>query len=331
MMGKGVVFTEKLKVAYQDVNVPAPKEDEVVIAVEHSWISNGTESSFLRGERTDGETPFREGDPLPFPQVAGYQKVGRITAIGEAVTGFAIGERVFATISQVDGLFYSFGGHVSPAVTHVSQVWKLPAEADPVAYSGLVLTQVGYNCGMCPPVNAGDYAIVIGDGMVGQWAAQTLLHRGANVIVLGRHSDRLDLLPEGIRKVNTKVTSIKDALRDVKDAFTIIVDTVGSLNTVTELISLAQHGCHLVSAGFLGEDGRIDIQLLRTKRVTLYCPSGWSQEAMDETLLGIKDGWLQTISLITHQFPVEQAKDAWDVILDPKQNKLGVILNWNPY
>ncbi|WP_141500022.1 zinc-binding dehydrogenase [Paenibacillus luteus] len=328
MIGKGVVFTEKLKVAYQDVHIPALQDDEVLIDIEHSWISNGTESSFLRGERIDGETPFRDGDSLPFPQVAGYQKVGIITSLGKDVQSFAVGDRVFATISKVNGMFYSTGGHVSPAVTHESQVWKLPAEADPIAYSGLVLTQVGYNCGTCPPVKKGDYAVVIGDGMVGQWAAQTLMHRGAHVIVLGRHNDRLDLLPEGIHKVNTKVSSIKEALQDVRDTFSIIVDTVGSLATVTELISFAQYGCHLVSAGFLGEDGRIDIQMLRTKQVTLHCPSGWSQEAMDETLRGIAEGWLQTTSLVTHHFPVEQAKEAWDLILDSKQAKLGVILDW---
>ncbi|BBH22129.1 oxidoreductase [Paenibacillus baekrokdamisoli] len=328
MIGKAVVFTEKLKVAYQDVSIPTLQDDEIMIDIEHSWISNGTESSFLRGERTDGETPFRDGDPLPFPQVAGYQKVGRITLMGNNVQGFAIGDRVFATISKVNNMFFSTGGHVSPAVTHESQVWKLPAEIDPIAYSGLVLTQVGYNCGICPPVKAGDYAIVIGDGMVGQWAAQTLLHRGAHVIVLGRHDDRLALLPEAITRANVKTSSIQEAVQAVAGKFSIIVDTVGSLTTVTELISLAQSGCHLVSAGFLGEDGRIDIQMLRTKNVTLHCPSGWNQQAMDETLQGITEGWLQTTSLVTHRFPVEHAKKAWDLILDPKQTKLGVILDW---
>jgi hypothetical protein len=59
---------------------------------------------------------------------------------------------------------------------------------------------------------------------------------------------------------------------------------------------------------FLGEDGRIDIQLLRGKRMTLHCPSGLSQEVMDETLRGISEGWLQTQSLITHQFLIKQLK-----------------------
>ncbi|QGQ94229.1 hypothetical protein EHS13_04565 [Paenibacillus psychroresistens] len=328
MIGKGVVFKERLKVAYQDVSIPEPQVDDVVISVEYSWISNGTESSYLRGERSNGETAFKNGDPIPFPQINGYQKVGKITSIGANVTGFNVGERVFAAMSKVEGMFVPYGGHISPAVTPLSQVWKIPSAADPLAYSGLVLTQVGYNCGMCPPVKAGDYAVVIGDGMVGQWAAQTLLHRGAQVFVLGRHQDRLDLLPAAITAINTKQTSRDEALKAVNGKVAIIVDSVGSMESVLKLFPLAKVDSHLVSAGFYEADGRIDIQLLRTKRMTLYCPSGWTQAAMDETIVGITEGWLQTIPLITHHFPVEQAVEAWDLILDPSKNKLGVVLDW---
>ena len=67
----------------------------------------------------------------------------------------------------------------------------LPAGLDPVAYAGLVLTQVGFNCGSRSPVTPGSTAVVIGDGLVGQWAGQTLVQRGARVVMVGRHPDRL--------------------------------------------------------------------------------------------------------------------------------------------
>ena len=40
-------------------------------------------------------------------------------------------------------------------------VWRLPSGIDPVAFSGLVLTQVGYNCGARAPVKVGAGAIVL--------------------------------------------------------------------------------------------------------------------------------------------------------------------------
>ncbi len=327
MEAKAVVFTDKLKVAFQTVLVPEPDSGQVVVDVTHSWISIGTESSFLRQERATGEAVFKEGDPAPFPHVPGYQKVGVVSALGADVEGLEIGDVVFASVSEVSGMHFSFAGHVSPAVTSADQVWKLPKVASPIAYSGLVLTQVGYNCGMRAPVKPGDVAVVIGDGLVGQWSAQTLLHRGAEVIVLGRHRERLSLLAHGIRGINTKEISVADALQGYEGVH-VVVDTVGAMNTFAELQPFITHNSHLVSAGFLGSSGVVDIQTLRAQEITLHCPSGWTKERMDATLKGIEEGWLTTENLITHQYPADEAETAWEIILDKSQPCLGVVLNW---
>ncbi|MEE2752946.1 MAG: oxidoreductase, partial [Candidatus Latescibacterota bacterium] len=98
MKANAVVFTSRNTVSFQEVDCPEPGVDDVVVEVTHSWISNGTEGSFLRGERTAGDTPWVPGDPDPFPIVAGYQKVGKVTRVGVEVTDYAIGEIVFATM-----------------------------------------------------------------------------------------------------------------------------------------------------------------------------------------------------------------------------------------
>ena len=193
MQAEAVVAIAPGRVAFQSVSVPDPGADDVVIRITHSWISNGTEGSFVRGERIAGDTPRAETDPLPFPHVPGYQTGGVVDQVGSGVTDLAVGDTVFATVSRVEGMFYAHGGHVSPAVTHRSQVWKLPAGVDPVAASGLVLTQVGYNVGTQCALEPGAATIVLGDGMVGHWAAQTLRHQGARVLLVGKHDERLAL------------------------------------------------------------------------------------------------------------------------------------------
>ena len=85
-----MVFTGPNRVAYQAVACPDPGPSDVLVRITHSWISNGTEGSYLRGERSDGDTPFRAGDPLPFPVVAGYQKVGVVERVGEEVNDLVI-------------------------------------------------------------------------------------------------------------------------------------------------------------------------------------------------------------------------------------------------
>ncbi|WP_256758862.1 alcohol dehydrogenase catalytic domain-containing protein [Cohnella sp. WQ 127256] len=327
MRAQAVVFTGVRQVQYMEVEVPEPGPEDVVIDLEYSWISNGTESSFLYGERISGEQVTRPDDILPFPQVAGYQKVGIVQSVGDQVKGLAPGDRVFASVSMVSGMMFDSGGHINPSVTHESQVWKLPENADPIAYSGMVLTQVGYNCGIRPTVSPGDVAVVIGDGMVGQWAAQTLAHRGAVVTVLGRHDQRLALLPSTIHSYNLKQNALEDWIGDRTD-IAVVVDTVGAMDTFRELKPAMKLNSHLVSAGFLGDTGMVDIQELRPQEITLHSPSGWTEQRMEDTLIGIRDGWLQTLPLITHRFKAKEAEKAWQMIMDKSEFFLGVILEW---
>jgi 3-hydroxyethyl bacteriochlorophyllide a dehydrogenase len=327
MLGKAVIFPNRLQVKYQEVEIPDPAPTDVVIEVQHSWISIGTESSYFRGERVNGEEPYREGSPWPFPYAPGYQKVVTVLSVGDAVSDLKVGDCIFATVSRISGMFKPKGGHISPAITEASEVWKLPPGLPSIAYSGMVLTQVGYNCGSRPPVNSQDLAVVIGDGLVGHWAAQTLLHRGAHVLVLGRHDERLALLPPSIKGINLRERTVKEALSGY-GSISIVVDTVGSMSTVQDMLPMMIRGGHWVSAGFLGETGIVDIQKLRNQEITLYTPSGWTKERIYRTLDGIHEGWLQTDSLITHRFPVEQAEDAWRLISDKNRHCLGVVLDW---
>jgi 2-desacetyl-2-hydroxyethyl bacteriochlorophyllide A dehydrogenase len=247
------------------------------------------------------------------------------------VTNLERGQAVFATVSQTPGMFFSHGGHVSPAVTHRSQIWKVPQGVDPLALSGLVLTQVGYNCGMRPQIEPGDAAIVIGDGMVGHWSAQTLAHRGARVMILGKHDERLALYAKrpGDRTVNiTAGDPVAAARAWAPEGVQAVIDTVGSVPSIEALIGVLRRFGHIVSAGFHGLRGLIDIQKLRDRELTLHAPAGWTKERMDATLALVASGVLQTTHLITHRFPVDRAAEAFELILSRRERVLGVILDW---
>lgn len=331
MKAHAVVFPENLKVEYRQVDVPEPGANDVVVDNHYSWISNGTEGSLLRGERKNGETPWKQGDPVPFPMAAGYQSVGIVESVGCNVKDIEPGEWVFCALGRINGMYEPWGGHISPKVADRSMIWRLPEGLSPVAASGLVLTQVGYNCGTRAPVNVGDVALVIGDGMVGHWAAQTLHLRGAEVILVGKHDDRLAFFPKGRRRhhINLTQTDIVEAARQIAPSgIHVMVDTVGTLATVLECYPLLRHNAHIVSAGFNKTDSLLDIQRLRFGEITFHSPSGWENKRMDDTLALIASGLLDTESLITHRFPVEQAEKAWEVILDRTQTVLGVILEW---
>ncbi len=331
MQAKAVVFPAPNEVEFRSVECPEPGPGDVVVRVTHSWISNGTEGSFLRGERIAGDTAYRPGDPWPFPIVAGYQKIGVAEWVGEAVTDIAVGETVFAAMGKVNGMYQSYAGQISPSISPREHIWKLPAQVDALAFSGLVLTQVGYNCGVRAPIEVGEGAVVIGDGMVGQWAAQTLAWRGANVVLVGRHDYRLKLFGPGVMRhtVNARQTDWVQAVRDLlPDRVRVAVDTVGSIDALTTLQPMMAKFGHMVSAGFMGVDDLLSLQLMRDGELSLDFVSGWTRPRMDHTRELIAAGHLQTLPLITHRFPAAQAADAWALIESKREPVLGVILDW---
>jgi 2-desacetyl-2-hydroxyethyl bacteriochlorophyllide A dehydrogenase len=202
---------------------------------------------------------------------------------------------------------------------------------DAVAASGLVLTQVGYNTGMRPVVQQRDAAIVIGDGMVGHWTAQTLQARGAKVLLIGRHDERLKLLTlrNGDRVVNEKEADVLSLVREwAPEGAQAVCDTVGTIDLLENLIPLMRHGGHISSAGFYGANGRIDIQKLRDRELTLHAPAGWNKARMDATLEMLASGELHTKHLISHRFRAAQAGEAFDLILSRREPVLGVVLDW---
>ena len=61
MDASAVVFTGPNQVVFKTITCPEPGAEDVVVELHHSWISNGTEGSFLRGERISGDVERQQG------------------------------------------------------------------------------------------------------------------------------------------------------------------------------------------------------------------------------------------------------------------------------
>ncbi len=282
------------------------------------------------------------------PMVLGHEASGTIVEVGANVDTLKVGDRVcmepgvpnLASRATKLGIYNvdpdvtfwatpPVHGVLAPYAVHPAAfTYKLP---DNVSFAEGAMVEpfaIGMQAASRARIVPGDVAVVIGDGMVGQWAAQTLAHRGADVTVLGRHDDRLALLPSHIRSYNLKRHSLSDWTGDRGD-IAVVVDSVGAMGTFRELKPAMRLNSHLVSAGFLGAEGMVDIQELRPQEITLHSPSGWTTARMDATLAGIRDGWLSTTPLISHRFPAEKAAEAWQLIMDKTEPFLGIVLEWS--
>ncbi|MFT3843221.1 MAG: medium chain dehydrogenase/reductase family protein [Myxococcaceae bacterium] len=156
----------------RELEAPQPKAGELRISVRAAGL-NFSEVSARQGLYPDAPKN---------PAVVGYEVAGVVDALGEGVTGFARGDRVWALTR--------FGGHAEQVCTGAGLARKMPAgcsfetaAALPVAYATAQLLVAGYGT-----VRPGERVLVhMAAGGVGL-AAIDLLRRVPGVTIFGTAS-----------------------------------------------------------------------------------------------------------------------------------------------
>ena len=370
MKSPAIVFPRPYEITYRDVEVPdALGPTDVLVRTQYSGLSTGTERWLLTARFFRGDSPL--GGDASFPLVPGYQKVGVVERVGDRVSAFRPGDRVFCTVGRITAGARSRdsgdarGGHLRYSVQDQSEVISLPPGIDPRAGAGLVLAQVGWNGASRPPIQPGDVALVLGDGLVGQYAAQRLRERGAQVLLSGRRPFRLDLaqqhsadavhdarttdLAEALTRfravagarpspatptvdwLGPEETALADSrLEDDQRGAAVIVDTTGARETIQRASGLLRHNGHLVLLGWYPEpENELLEDWLHRREVTWYGTGGWRRHRLLGALTSIAAGQLKPEALVTHQIPVADAPRAYrELLLEKQSDFLGVVFQW---
>ena len=172
MERKRILFTEPNVAQLCTVDCPQPKANQVLVKMAVSTISSGTERANLVGDLNVNSTK-----PAPaaakWPRSGGYSSAGTIVALGEGVTGFAVGDRV--------AMFWST--HATYLSIGVEDILKLP---DDVPFEEAAL----WNIATFPMaairkcrLEMGESAIVMGQGVLGKMAIMELRAAGAVPII----------------------------------------------------------------------------------------------------------------------------------------------------
>ncbi len=199
----------------RSVAVPAPGAGEVLVEVAAAALNP------LDWHFTTGRPYFLRliaGRRRPKQATRGADVAGRVAALGDGVTGFAVGERVAGIAS---GSFAQF------ATANVSRVAVVPAgladhEAAAVPLAGVTALQALRDHG---DVAAGQRVLVIGAaGGVGVYAVQLAVAMGAAVtgVCSGRNVDLVRSLGAA------DVIDYETAGWADRSGFDVIIDTVGN-------------------------------------------------------------------------------------------------------
>jgi 3-hydroxyethyl bacteriochlorophyllide a dehydrogenase len=339
MQARAVMSTATRQVGLRDVEIGAVGEWDVAVELERSAISVGTESYVLATAT------------YPRPYIPGYAPIGRVVEVGDrAAARFSPGDRISyfqprPPRSVVQGspcTLQNCGGHQSPAIIDVDPARRdllasntycvtVPEglSTERAAFGGISsISSLGVT--LAAP-RVGDRALVIGQGMIGQLAAQHLKLRGAEVAVADRHEPRLELARRsGVDHViDVRRDNLVETTRALwPDGADIVADATGSYRVVEDAVgALRREGTVLFLAWYKGAG--FNLERFHGKVFRACFP--WTLKG-DHVLASwrlLESGALCVDHLHTHSFPVADAQQAYDLIYRAPQEYVGITLDWS--
>jgi NADPH2:quinone reductase len=244
---KAIVVREFGSAALEEWPDPQPGAGEVIVDAE------AIELNYPDLLVIDGRYQVRP----PFPFVPGKSAVGRVAALGDGVTGLAVGTRVAVQVEH--------GAYAEKIRAPATSCYPVPAAlvAGTAAALGLTYQTAWFALRERAGMTAGESVLVLGAaGGVGLAAVQLAKAFGARTVIgVTRGEEKAARVRDlgADRVIETTRPDLREALREEVRAATdgkgvdIVIDPIGGAATDAALRALAWRG-RLVVVGFAGGD-----------------------------------------------------------------------------
>lgn len=308
-----VVLEGPERLRLHEVTLVEPQETDVVVDVEWSGISTGTERLLYTGRM-----PAFPG--MGYPLVPGYESVGRVRSAG-ADSGRCAGERVFvpgaSCFGEVRGLF---GGAASRLV--VPGARAIPV-ADGLGEQAVLLALAATAHHALQPVDS-DVSVrppelIIGHGVLGRLLARLTVQAGHPAPTVWETAEARQDGAAGYRVLHPD----QDSRRDYRA----IYDVSGDPQILDGLIARLAPGGEVVLAGFYSAPLSFTFPPAFMREARIRIAAEWKPADMLAVRALIERGALSLAGLITHQSPARDCETAYRTAFDSNAC-LKMILDW---
>jgi bacteriochlorophyllide a dehydrogenase len=310
---KAVVLEKPEQLALHDLDLAEPTDGDVVVDVEWSGISTGTEKLLY-----SGRMPMFPG--MGYPLVPGYESVGRIREAGPA-SGHRVGERVFVPgarcFGEVRGLFGAAASRlVVPGARAISVSDELGEHAVLLALAATAYHAVAGG-GKRDPIVPPD--LIVGHGVLGRLLARmTVLADYPVPTVWETCAER-----SGGARGYTVVHPDADERRNYKSVY----DVSGDASILDRLIARLAPGGEVVLAGFYSEPLAFSFPPAFMREASIRAAAEWKPADMLAVRELAESGFLPLDGLITHHAEATDCERAYRTAFGDT-GCLKMVLDW---
>ncbi|MGO9438711.1 MAG: galactitol-1-phosphate 5-dehydrogenase [Terracidiphilus sp.] len=340
---KALVLSAYKHLEIDDVPVPQPAEDELLIRIKACGICGSDVHGF------DGST----GRRIP-PIVMGHEAAGMVEAVGSGVTDFRVGDRVtFDSTVYCGECFYCQRGQVNLCdkrevigvstplfrrmgafaeyVTVPTRIAYLLPETMPFSHAALIeAASVAVHGASLTPIEPGDAAVVVGSGMIGLLTLQAVREAGAGrVFVIDVDDTRLELARQ-LGATETFNSKKQDVVAEIQKRTSgrgadVAVECVGITDAIGLAIESVRKGGAVTLVGNVAPKIELPLQSVVSRQIRLQGSCASCGE-YPECIAMMADGRIRVEPLVSAVAPLEDGARWFQRLYDREPGLLKVVL-----
>ena len=324
---KSAIFNAPLNISVEDVETPSDVDETTAIVKVKACGICGTDLHMYKlGLFTDEYCRFTEKGPAP-----GHEFSGEVVKVHEDTNDLKVGDRVVAV------LFGAMAEYIS-VIAAPELLYKLPPEVSDEEGATLEPLANSLHAARKGNPRDGENVVIFGAGIIGLGLVQCLRAMDINlnkIIVVDYSNHRLEVAKDcgadevinaGVDDPFEKIINIvgEDTALYKPDhvcaQVDIIYDCVGFMKerpgvpVLQQAINLVKDvNGRIVVHGMFEDEISLDLYPFLLKQVAVLGSYAFTREDMLDSIEYIKNKQIDRARLISHMFPLEKVKEAFDV------------------